>query len=119
MASSSLILGQGAEACSSSQKLPVPTPSGRPSPAPPQAPTAVQAMPSTSLPPQSQSQPQAQQTQQQQAPGQTSLIIQLQQKQNRITPIQKPQGLDPVELLQEREYRYNNTDSIVSWLLVS
>ncbi|KAK2845552.1 hypothetical protein Q7C36_010406 [Tachysurus vachellii] len=97
--------GQGAEACSSSQKLPVPAPSGRPSPVPPQAPTATQAMPSTSLTPQSQSQPQAQQPQQQQGPGQTSLIIQLQQKQNRITPIQKPQGLDPVELLQEREYR--------------
>lgn len=105
-ASSSLILGQGAEACSSSQKLPVQAPSGRPSPAPPQAPTPAQAMPSTSLTPQSQSQPQAQQPQQQQGPGQTSLIIQLQQKQNRITPIQKPQGLDPVELLQEREYRY-------------
>uniref|UniRef100_A0A8D0D8D8 SWI/SNF related BAF chromatin remodeling complex subunit ATPase 2 n=1 Tax=Sander lucioperca TaxID=283035 RepID=A0A8D0D8D8_SANLU len=27
------------------------------------------------------------------------------QKQNRITPIQKPQGLDPVGILQEREYR--------------
>uniref|UniRef100_A0A674E2U4 SWI/SNF related BAF chromatin remodeling complex subunit ATPase 4 n=1 Tax=Salmo trutta TaxID=8032 RepID=A0A674E2U4_SALTR len=26
-------------------------------------------------------------------------------KQNRITPIQKPHGLDPVEILQEREYR--------------
>ncbi|XP_030921521.1 transcription activator BRG1, partial [Geospiza fortis] len=26
-------------------------------------------------------------------------------KQNRITPIQKPRGLDPVEILQEREYR--------------
>ncbi|XP_053510010.1 probable global transcription activator SNF2L2 isoform X1 [Ictalurus furcatus] len=96
--------GQGAEACSGSQKLPVPAPSGRPSPAPPQAPTAAQVTPSTSLTPQSQSQPQAQQPQQQ-GPGQTSLIIQLQQKQNRITPIQKPQGLDPVELLQEREYR--------------
>lgn len=105
-ASSSLVLGQGAETCSGSQKLPVPAPSGRPSPAPPQAPTAAQAVPSTSLTPQSQSQTQAQQPQQQQGPGQTSLIIQLQQKQNRITPIQKPQGLDPVELLQEREYRY-------------
>uniref|UniRef100_A0A669BHQ5 SWI/SNF related BAF chromatin remodeling complex subunit ATPase 4a n=1 Tax=Oreochromis niloticus TaxID=8128 RepID=A0A669BHQ5_ORENI len=29
----------------------------------------------------------------------------LHQKQNRITPIQKPRGLDPVEILQEREYR--------------
>uniref|UniRef100_A0A8B9L2X6 SWI/SNF related, matrix associated, actin dependent regulator of chromatin, subfamily a, member 2 n=1 Tax=Astyanax mexicanus TaxID=7994 RepID=A0A8B9L2X6_ASTMX len=74
--------GQGAEAPSGPQKLPVPAPSGRPSPAPPQA-----------------------STQPQQGPGQPSLIIQLQQKQNRITPVQKPQGLDPVELLQEREYR--------------
>ncbi|XP_046697235.1 probable global transcription activator SNF2L2 isoform X1 [Silurus meridionalis] len=96
---------QGTEACSSSQKLPVPVPSGRPSPAPPQAQTPTQAMPSTSLTPQPQSQPQGQQSQQQQGPGQTSLIIQLQQKQNRITPVQKPQGLDPAELLQEREYR--------------
>uniref|UniRef100_A0A3B4DZ60 SWI/SNF related, matrix associated, actin dependent regulator of chromatin, subfamily a, member 2 n=1 Tax=Pygocentrus nattereri TaxID=42514 RepID=A0A3B4DZ60_PYGNA len=61
---------------------PKPWAEGEPSPAPPQAPT-----------------------QPQQGPGQPSLIIQLQQKQNRITPIQKPQGLDPVELLQEREYR--------------
>ncbi|KFQ33452.1 putative global transcription activator SNF2L2, partial [Merops nubicus] len=37
--------------------------------------------------------------------GQPSPIVQLQQKQNRISPIQKPQGLDPVEILQEREYR--------------
>uniref|UniRef100_A0A7N8XCW7 SWI/SNF related BAF chromatin remodeling complex subunit ATPase 2 n=1 Tax=Mastacembelus armatus TaxID=205130 RepID=A0A7N8XCW7_9TELE len=29
----------------------------------------------------------------------------MQQKQNRITPVQKPQGLDPVGILQEREYR--------------
>ncbi|XP_042183821.1 transcription activator BRG1-like [Oncorhynchus tshawytscha] len=29
----------------------------------------------------------------------------LHQKQNRITPIQKPHGLDSVEILQEREYR--------------
>lgn len=29
----------------------------------------------------------------------------LHQKQSRITPIQKPRGLDPVEILQEREYR--------------
>uniref|UniRef100_A0A9J8DF82 SWI/SNF related BAF chromatin remodeling complex subunit ATPase 2 n=2 Tax=Cyprinus carpio TaxID=7962 RepID=A0A9J8DF82_CYPCA len=70
--------GQGSETPSAPQKLLVPAPSGRPSPAPP-------------LPPP--------------GPGNPSLIIQLQQKQNRITLIQKPQGLDPVELLQEREYR--------------
>ncbi|KAI7813320.1 putative global transcription activator SNF2L2, partial [Triplophysa rosa] len=90
--------GQGAETSSVPQKLPVPAPSGRPSPAPPLAPTATQPVPSTSLT----SQPQIQL---QPGPGQPSLIIQLQQKQNRITPIQKPQGLDPVDLLQEREYR--------------
>uniref|UniRef100_A0AAR2K870 SWI/SNF related, matrix associated, actin dependent regulator of chromatin, subfamily a, member 2 n=1 Tax=Pygocentrus nattereri TaxID=42514 RepID=A0AAR2K870_PYGNA len=85
---------------------PKPWAEGEPSPAPPQAPTAPQPIPSTSLTPQPQppAQPQPQQ-QPQQGPGQPSLIIQLQQKQNRITPIQKPQGLDPVELLQEREYR--------------
>ncbi|XP_066566718.1 putative global transcription activator SNF2L2 isoform X3 [Amia ocellicauda] len=83
--------GQNAEAPSTPQKLPVPAPSGRPSPAPPQAPSSAPPMPSTSV--------------SQQPPGQPSPIIQLQQKQNRITPIQKPQGLDPVEILQEREYR--------------
>ncbi|XP_072521061.1 probable global transcription activator SNF2L2 isoform X2 [Salminus brasiliensis] len=96
--------GQGPEASTGPQKLPVPAPSGRPSPAPPQTSAAPQPMPSTSLTPQPQ--PQAQpQPQQQPQQGQPSLIIQLQQKQNRITPVQKPQGLDPVELLQEREYR--------------
>lgn len=32
-------------------------------------------------------------------------MVPLHQKQSRITPIQKPRGLDPVEILQEREYR--------------
>ncbi|NWU68934.1 SMCA2 protein, partial [Pterocles burchelli] len=72
------------------QKLPAPPPSGRPSPAPPAAqPAATIPGPSVPQPP----------------PGQPSPIVQLQQKQNRISPIQKPQGLDPVEILQEREYR--------------
>ncbi|KFQ58188.1 putative global transcription activator SNF2L2, partial [Pelecanus crispus] len=72
------------------QKLPAPPPSGRPSPAPPAAQPAA-AVPGPSVP--------------QPPPGQPSPIVQLQQKQNRISPIQKPQGLDPVEILQEREYR--------------
>lgn len=72
------------------QKLPAPPPSGRPSPAPPAAQPAA-ALPGPSVP--------------QPPPGQPSPIVQLQQKQNRISPIQKPQGLDPVEILQEREYR--------------
>ncbi|KAM9508208.1 putative global transcription activator SNF2L2 isoform 5-T7 [Guaruba guarouba] len=72
------------------QKLPAAPPSGRPSPAPAAAQPAA-AMPGPSVP--------------QPPPGQPSPIIQLQQKQNRISPIQKPQGLDPVEILQEREYR--------------
>uniref|UniRef100_A0A673NMH7 Probable global transcription activator SNF2L2 n=1 Tax=Sinocyclocheilus rhinocerous TaxID=307959 RepID=A0A673NMH7_9TELE len=88
----------GSETPSAPQKLLVPAPSGRPSPAPPLAPTGTQPVPCTSLTSQPQPQPPP-------GPGQPSLIIQLQQKQNRITPIQKPQGLDPVELLQEREYR--------------
>uniref|UniRef100_A0A8C1K8G6 SWI/SNF related, matrix associated, actin dependent regulator of chromatin, subfamily a, member 2 n=1 Tax=Cyprinus carpio TaxID=7962 RepID=A0A8C1K8G6_CYPCA len=79
---SPILSGQGSETPSAPQKLLVPAPSGRPSPAPPLAPTGTQPVPSN-----------------------PSLIIQLQQKQNRITLIQKPQGLDPVELLQEREYR--------------
>ncbi|KAG5832087.1 hypothetical protein ANANG_G00287390 [Anguilla anguilla] len=42
-----------------------------------------------------------------QSPGQPSQppSMVLHQKQNRITPVQKPRGLDPVEILQEREYR--------------
>ncbi|RXN34108.1 putative global transcription activator SNF2L2 isoform X1 [Labeo rohita] len=97
--------GQGSETPSAPQKLTVPAPSGRPSPAPPLAPTSTQPVPSTSLTAQPQPQPPP-------GPGQPSLIIQLQQKQNRITPIQKPQGLDPVELLQEREYRYLRLDVV-------
>ncbi|XP_018614764.1 putative global transcription activator SNF2L2 isoform X5 [Scleropages formosus] len=80
-----------ADAPSTPQKLPVPAATGRPSPAPPQATPVPPPMPSTSVTPQTL--------------GQPSPIVQLQQKQNRITPIQKPQGLDPVEILQEREYR--------------
>ncbi|XP_064357938.1 probable global transcription activator SNF2L2 isoform X3 [Dromaius novaehollandiae] len=75
---------------SAPQKLAAPPPSGRPSPAPPAAQPAA-PMPGPSVP--------------QPPPGQPSPIVQLQQKQNRISPIQKPQGLDPVEILQEREYR--------------
>ncbi|XP_025915764.1 probable global transcription activator SNF2L2 isoform X4 [Apteryx rowi] len=75
---------------SAPQKLAAPPPSGRPSPAPAAAQPAA-AMPGPSVP--------------QPPPGQPSPIVQLQQKQNRISPIQKPQGLDPVEILQEREYR--------------
>lgn len=75
---------------STPQKLAVPPPSGRPSPAPPTAAPTV-ALPGPSVP--------------QPTPGQPAPIVQLHQKQNRISPIQKPQGLDPVEILQEREYR--------------
>lgn len=74
------------------QKLVPPQPTGRPSPAPPSVPPAASPV----MPPQTQS------------PGQPSLPppMMLHQKQNRITPIQKPRGLDPVEILQEREYRW-------------
>ncbi|KYO20826.1 putative global transcription activator SNF2L2 [Alligator mississippiensis] len=84
--------GQGPDMSvpSTQQKLAVPPPSGRPSPAPPATQPSA-AMPGPSVP--------------QPTPGQPSPIVQLQQKQNRISPIQKPQGLDPVEILQEREYR--------------
>uniref|UniRef100_A0A8C0QS56 SWI/SNF related BAF chromatin remodeling complex subunit ATPase 2 n=1 Tax=Chelonoidis abingdonii TaxID=106734 RepID=A0A8C0QS56_CHEAB len=82
--------GPDMNVASTPQKLAVPPPSGRPSPAPPAAQPSA-AMPGPSVP--------------QPTPGQPSPIVQLQQKQNRISPIQKPQGLDPVEILQEREYR--------------
>ncbi|CAG5897411.1 unnamed protein product [Menidia menidia] len=73
------------------QKLIPPQPTGRPSPAPPSVPPAASPV----MPPQTQS------------PGQPAQPppMMLHQKQNRITPIQKPRGLDPVEILQEREYR--------------
>lgn len=73
------------------QKLIPPQPTGRPSPAPPSVPPAASPV----MPPQMQS------------PGQPAQPppMMLHQKQNRITPIQKPRGLDPVEILQEREYR--------------
>jgi SWI/SNF-related matrix-associated actin-dependent regulator of chromatin subfamily A protein 2/4 len=33
-------------------------------------------------------------------------LMSMQQKQNRIAPVTKPVGLDPIELLNERENRY-------------
>uniref|UniRef100_A0A671WJF4 SWI/SNF related BAF chromatin remodeling complex subunit ATPase 2 n=1 Tax=Sparus aurata TaxID=8175 RepID=A0A671WJF4_SPAAU len=85
--------GQGGENQANAQKHLTPAVSGRPSPAPPQASTVPAGpMPGSSVTPQ--------------PPGQqVSPMLQMQQKQNRITPIQKPQGLDPVGILQEREYR--------------
>lgn len=73
------------------QKLIPPQPTGRPSPAPPSVPPAASPV----MPPQTQS------------PGQPAQPppMMMHQKQSRITPIQKPRGLDPVEILQEREYR--------------
>uniref|UniRef100_A0A3Q1F1J0 SWI/SNF related BAF chromatin remodeling complex subunit ATPase 2 n=1 Tax=Acanthochromis polyacanthus TaxID=80966 RepID=A0A3Q1F1J0_9TELE len=85
--------GQVGENQANAQKHLTPAASGRPSPAPPQT-SAVPAgpIPGGSATPQ--------------PPGQqVSPMLQMQQKQNRITPIQKPQGLDPVGILQEREYR--------------
>lgn len=77
---------------SAPQKLIPPQPTGRPSPAPPSVPPAASPV----MPPQTQS------------PGQPAQPpMMLHQKQNRITPIQKPRGLDPVEILQEREYRWD------------
>ncbi|KAM4577577.1 putative global transcription activator SNF2L2 isoform 2-T4 [Odontesthes bonariensis] len=85
--------GQGGENQANAQKHLTPVPSGRPSPAPPQ----MSAVPSGPMPGSSATI---------QPPGQqVSPMLQIQQKQNRITPIQKPQGLDPVGILQEREYR--------------
>ena len=78
---------------SAPQKLIPPQPTGRPSPAPPAVPPAASPV----MPPQTQSPGQ---------PAQPAPMVQLHQKQNRITPIQKPRGLDPVEILQEREYRW-------------
>lgn len=74
------------------QKLIPPQTTGRPSPAPPSVPPAASPV----MPPQTQSPGQ---------PAQPIPVMPYHAKQNRITPIQKPCGLDPVEILQEREYR--------------
>ncbi|KAM8885280.1 putative global transcription activator SNF2L2 isoform 2-T4 [Spinachia spinachia] len=80
--------GQVAENQANPQKHLPPVPSGRPSPA---LPLPAGPVPGGSVTPQ--------------PPGQqVSPMLQM-QKQNRITPIQKPLGLDPVGILQEREYR--------------
>lgn len=85
--------GQSADNQATAQKHLTPVPSGRPSPAPPQTtPGPPGPMPGGSAAPHPQGQ-------------QVSPMLQMQQKQNRITPIQKPQGLDPVGILQEREHR--------------
>uniref|UniRef100_A0A8C6U3V8 SWI/SNF related, matrix associated, actin dependent regulator of chromatin, subfamily a, member 2 n=1 Tax=Neogobius melanostomus TaxID=47308 RepID=A0A8C6U3V8_9GOBI len=84
--------GQSGDGQNTPQKLLTPAVGGRPSPAPPQAPGVPGPVPGSSMTPQ----PSAQQV---------SPMLQMQQKQNRVTPIQKPQGLDPVGILQEREYR--------------
>ena len=47
----------------------------------------------------------AQQAQPGQQPGQPQQQMSMHGKQNRITPLNKPAGLDPVEILQERENR--------------
>lgn len=75
------------------QKLIPPQPTGRPSPATPTVPPAASPV----MPPQTQSPGQ---------PAQPPPMMPYHTKQNRITPIQKPCGLDPAEILQEREYRY-------------
>uniref|UniRef100_A0A667YGL3 SWI/SNF related BAF chromatin remodeling complex subunit ATPase 2 n=1 Tax=Myripristis murdjan TaxID=586833 RepID=A0A667YGL3_9TELE len=85
--------GQGGESPVNPQKHLAPAASGRPSPAPPQAPAMPPGpMPGSSVTPQPLGQ-------------QVSPMLQTQPKQNRVTPVQKPQGLDPVGILQEREYR--------------
>ncbi len=38
-------------------------------------------------------------------PPSMQAMISMQQKQNRITPVDKPKGLDPIDLLAERENR--------------
>ncbi|XP_077417640.1 putative global transcription activator SNF2L2 [Vanacampus margaritifer] len=85
--------GQGSDNQAGAPKHLPPVSGGRPSPAPPQA----ASMPAGPLPGANMA-PQP-------AGQQVSPMLQMQQKQNRVTPIQKPQGLDPVGILQEREYR--------------
>ncbi|XP_070196110.1 probable global transcription activator SNF2L2 [Littorina saxatilis] len=50
-------------------------------------------------------QPQPMQPQQPQPPPSVQAMMAMQQKQNRIAPVSKPQGLDPITILQERENR--------------
>lgn len=39
-------------------------------------------------------------------PSSVQAVMSMQQRNNRIAPVSKPQGLDPLALLQERENRY-------------
>ncbi|CAL8273596.1 unnamed protein product [Gadus morhua 'NCC'] len=75
------------------QKLLPPQPGGRPSPAPPPGPAAVAAP------------LMAPQTHSPGHPAQPGPVMPHHAKPNRVTPIQKPCGLDPLEILQEREIR--------------
>ncbi|XP_031419672.1 transcription activator BRG1 isoform X2 [Clupea harengus] len=85
-------MGNATTPSNASQKLIPPQPTGRPSPTPPSVPSAASPV----MPPQNQMPGQ---------PGQPTSMVSMHQKQIRITPIQKPCGLDPVDILQEREYR--------------
>ncbi|MEQ2209200.1 hypothetical protein XENOCAPTIV_026521 [Xenoophorus captivus] len=87
-------LPENLQLAANAQKHLTPVPSGRPSPAPPQAPAGLSGpVPGGSAATH--------------PPGQqVSPMPQMQQKQNRITPIQKPQGLDPARIahrIQELE----------------
>jgi SWI/SNF-related matrix-associated actin-dependent regulator of chromatin subfamily A protein 2/4 len=44
-------------------------------------------------------------------------MMALQQKQNKLTPSNKPQGIDPITALQERENRYFNQSTFLILLL--
>ncbi|CAN9512836.1 unnamed protein product [Ophioblennius macclurei] len=95
--------GPPADGPANTQKHLTPAAGGRPSPVPPQA-AAVGAAATGAVAPAGGPLPGGSATPQ--PPGQqVSPMLQMQQKQNRITPVQKPQGLDPVGILQEREYR--------------
>ncbi|CAI9732152.1 probable global transcription activator SNF2L2 isoform X1 [Octopus vulgaris] len=66
---------------------------------------AAQNYPPQMMSAQSQPNVQVQQRMQQQQPTSIQAIVSLQQRQNRVSPVGKPTGLDPIEILNEREHR--------------
>ena len=85
---------QAAQAPGGPSRYPMP-PSGQP--------------PQASMPPIQPGQPPQRMPQPPQPPAQPMTLqaaMQMQQKQNRLAPVEKPQGIDPIEILQERENRW-------------
>lgn len=76
---------------------------------------AAQNYPPQMMSSQSQQNVQVQQRMPQQQPTSIQAIVSLQQRQNRVSPVGKPTGLDPIEILNEREHRYLDMISLLAF----